>query len=619
MRDRLDRFRQGDRSVLDYVHQLETLMLSAGVLTEQDRVERLWKGFRPSIQSGLFLHHLTPTSSAWDEIVTAAQFIEMAEKAASESRMSGGNHSGGNGDGNSSRKKPPSPSNRNGGPSTTSAGGAASSSKGGQSSRNQQSHQHRLKRERGQRPFGNKGSSSSGQVQIRPKNGNQGDNKLSEQEKARLAAEDRCYKCKEKGHFARNCPQGNQVKSDRKGQPPGLTNYNIEPSFESAEHLRDLAESTARIEEPGLEANAAGLWDDMPELQSVSDSEDDKDGSDADLSGNEESSGFLDIFATSFDNEDNPGAISDDETITEMVSEEGSTAVESSDDPDEEESPILPFMEDEEYPVISKARLPLYGSARVEDLYRRRANRLLRDNAPYCTGGCPRRNELVEDDLDAFSWTRLLGSSSQSDEYILHHEYVPPPLRGPFRVPTVEFRSPNFNPARWFAERVSAAHGDNHLRSELYDEPMGDVVSLEAIALLNEMIPWPTHVERHGVHHEPRFMLLERAEDDVVVLDRYLAIWLFVPVVLLTNPRFELGNWWIRQVSRILAEASQEDETNDYEGYNEEHEPGSGSASIGLNAVSTARPKGVDSLPALQRNAANPRDFKRLIPEPAVV
>ncbi|EMD30509.1 hypothetical protein CERSUDRAFT_101289 [Gelatoporia subvermispora B] len=148
---------------------------------------------------------------------------------------------------------------------------------------------------------------------------------------------------------------------------------------------------------------------------------------------------------------------------------------------------------------------------------------------------------------------------------------------------------------------------------------MGDVVSLEAIALLNEMIPWPTHVERHGVHHEPRFMLLERAEDDVVVLDRYLAIWLFVPVVLLTNPRFELGNWWIRQVSRILAEASQEDETNDYEDYNEEHELDSGSASIGLNAVSTARPKGVDSLPALQRNAANPRDFKRLIPEPMVV
>ena len=48
---------------------------------------------------------------------------------------------------------------------------------------------------------------------------------LSEKEKAELVG--KCYLCKELGHMARNCPQGNRVKSNT-GKPPGTSNFNIE-------------------------------------------------------------------------------------------------------------------------------------------------------------------------------------------------------------------------------------------------------------------------------------------------------------------------------------------------------------------------------------------------------
>ena len=46
--------------------------------------------------------------------------------------------------------------------------------------------------------------------------------------------------------FARQCPQNNKVKSDRKGKPPGLTSYHMGLGSSSVptEQLRELAAST---------------------------------------------------------------------------------------------------------------------------------------------------------------------------------------------------------------------------------------------------------------------------------------------------------------------------------------------------------------------------------------
>ncbi|OCH86821.1 hypothetical protein OBBRIDRAFT_693732, partial [Obba rivulosa] len=154
---------------------------------------------------------------------------------------------------------------------------------------------------------------------------------------------------------------------------------------------------------------------------------------------------------------------------------------------------------------------------------------------------------------------------------------------------------------------------------------MGDVLSEESVDILNEALPWPLHTERHHIT-QTRFVLLERFADDVVILDRYLALWMSVPVRLLTSRRFNLVNWWIINAWRARTEALQED---DILSQGDDHDPDTdgdrdpegegGEATISLNAVSTSTFRGLESLPALQRNSASPRDFKRKIPEPVVV
>ena len=63
------------------------------------------------------------------------------------------------------------------------------------------------------------------QVKVEPQNDPPIPPALSEKEKAELVG--KCYLCKEPGHMARNCPQGNRVKFST-GKPPGTSNFNIE-------------------------------------------------------------------------------------------------------------------------------------------------------------------------------------------------------------------------------------------------------------------------------------------------------------------------------------------------------------------------------------------------------
>jgi Zinc knuckle len=62
----------------------------------------------------------------------------------------------------------------------------------------------------------------------RPKSSNHGRESvpLSEKEQAELAAENKCFNCKEVGHMSRNCPNKNFVRGNSK-KPPGVTNFNI--------------------------------------------------------------------------------------------------------------------------------------------------------------------------------------------------------------------------------------------------------------------------------------------------------------------------------------------------------------------------------------------------------
>lgn len=108
---------------------------------------------------------------------------------------------------------------------------------------------------------------------------------LSDRERAELQAAGKCFGCRQPGHLSRNCPEANRVKSARKGRPPGVTSFSVEPAFGD---LSALAASTARIDELELHCIALGDFgrplgylerepdgdemSDCPSLCSVSDS-----------------------------------------------------------------------------------------------------------------------------------------------------------------------------------------------------------------------------------------------------------------------------------------------------------------------------------------------------------
>ncbi|KAF5381685.1 hypothetical protein D9615_005450 [Tricholomella constricta] len=71
---------------------------------------------------------------------------------------------------------------------------------------------------------------------------------LSRQRKDELRAQNKCFKCFEVGHTARNCPDNNHVRNPGNSGPPGVANFSLEVTMDEAERLRELAETTESVE-----------------------------------------------------------------------------------------------------------------------------------------------------------------------------------------------------------------------------------------------------------------------------------------------------------------------------------------------------------------------------------
>ncbi|EJF55293.1 hypothetical protein DICSQDRAFT_37888, partial [Dichomitus squalens LYAD-421 SS1] len=149
---------------------------------------------------------------------------------------------------------------------------------------------------------------------------------------------------------------------------------------------------------------------------------------------------------------------------------------------------------------------------------------------------------------------------------------------------------------------------------------MGDALALEVKHILEEYHPWPE--DPLNAFYPPRHMVVQYY-DDVTVRDMYLERTLSIPVKFLLNPRFDLLGYFARHVRRLFAAPAFE--LDDLAGefrvlFTRKPRPRI-SPPIPLFAV-RPRTHGTESegnLEALQRNAAAPRDFSRLIPEPVVV
>ena len=74
---------QDNRSVSAYVHELEELFNLIGMVSEREQVIKLWDGLCMSIQQSLWRDHYNPKISSWNEVVSQAEMIEIAENITS--------------------------------------------------------------------------------------------------------------------------------------------------------------------------------------------------------------------------------------------------------------------------------------------------------------------------------------------------------------------------------------------------------------------------------------------------------------------------------------------------------------------------------------------------------
>jgi len=243
-RRHLEQCQQGNRSGRDYVADLTELFTIVGSYSKKERVVKLFNNFCPSIQKGLYVAKLHPETSRWKRVVSEAEYIEMAE--------------------NIDLKIPSSSShNGNGGGSGSSHGNSHGGNRNNRGyRRNGNDHRDRGHRSGNQSPrrpkspstFGKKtnntpGYSSgprypkAGSSHSKPPHRRQGGPstkkvQLSAKEEEDLCAAGKCFKCKEHGHMARNCPTNNSVKSSSSGKPLGLSSFSLGIDLQETERLR---------------------------------------------------------------------------------------------------------------------------------------------------------------------------------------------------------------------------------------------------------------------------------------------------------------------------------------------------------------------------------------------
>lgn len=236
LRAKLKRCYQGNRSVDEFMHELEELHAMIGVASKRERILNLWNGFNKSIQEVLWLQGLNPEISSWNKIVSAAQRIEISRNVVESHKNLRTSQPGNSG------SNPKGESGNNGGQSRN--GGR----QGPLHHRGKMNRDNRNPKERtGSTAPDNRSSSKI------PSNRNAAKpikTQLSEKERNELIAAGKCFRCKEIGHMSWQCPQGNFVQSGKPGKAPGLPSHGIsinEDDLHEVEHLRELAETTEEL------------------------------------------------------------------------------------------------------------------------------------------------------------------------------------------------------------------------------------------------------------------------------------------------------------------------------------------------------------------------------------
>ncbi|THG93003.1 hypothetical protein EW026_g8103 [Hermanssonia centrifuga] len=84
VRDSLRNRFQGRLTVQEYACELEELFMMAGVISDEEKVIKLWYGLHGYIQKELWRFELSPTVSSWEDVRAAATRFELAEAQLAE-------------------------------------------------------------------------------------------------------------------------------------------------------------------------------------------------------------------------------------------------------------------------------------------------------------------------------------------------------------------------------------------------------------------------------------------------------------------------------------------------------------------------------------------------------
>ena len=237
-RKRLACCSQGECIITEYSHELQELFNMIGTVSEQDQVLWFWNGVKLEIQSKLWRAHLNPKISSWDEVLAQDKIIEISENVAHrhENRSRVTKQDGPFIPGTSIPRFQPSSLNLRASRSMTFESRQCKTQEvrtvtpthqTRASTRSLRTHQSGSTRPApGQASYHDWVFQVAARCQVKavPWNDLPIPPVLTEKEKAELVG--KCYLCKELGDMARNCPQGNKVKSST-GKLPGTSNFNI--------------------------------------------------------------------------------------------------------------------------------------------------------------------------------------------------------------------------------------------------------------------------------------------------------------------------------------------------------------------------------------------------------
>ncbi|GBE85305.1 Retrovirus-related Pol polyprotein from transposon 17.6 [Sparassis crispa] len=514
MREQL-RHSQGERSVRDYIHDLENMFKMVGTANEREQVDKLWFGLNAHIQKGLWHHMLSPMHSSWEEVVEAAEVVEIAENA-----------------GNTAMRR------------------GAKPEKAAQPTI--------IMIVRIQSPAS------------RPR--------MSDKEKADLTAAGKCFLCKESGHFARQCPNAARVKSNQRGKPPSIAAYHVTPDFHAAEQLHELAQSTAG----GVDLHACQACSTMAHSPTTC---------------------WGDLHDTAYEGSVSNRSGTDDES----ASEPGDSSLSRSGIPSVRRTIASPRLPDW-YSTRHEPSDYLCRAAREDDDF---AHLVPPDLSALAPLG-PEQTQMGDTYGDRISVILDSMGGILAYHWLPNNDHTANIDNGPeIRLPVAYRTSPTQ------CRSIALAWSPN---------PMGAtaVIMHRTLArlwldrILNEYLPIPVDAIGAGDTGTVRFQCAQH-DDAVEVTDHYMGIFAHFDNEGLMHPHYDIARTYIRRVRWALAPTFG---LEDLEGelatlFHDDDDVDDGDG-VMLSAVQLPRNDGA-SLPAVQRNAASPRDFNRIIPELAVV